>query len=280
MPGSTRAATKHSIDHNGTAYGNLYAEGSITGGPTMMNGAQQYTSSNIRTVIKQPINFSNFTTSLTDISRAAQLSGIYLNDATAAAWQLTFVSNGTVLISKCTLTSGKADDVAAPTCGAATTYNVPSNGAIYAQQDVVVAGGTSTCGSPSITGNCVNGRVTVASAQDVIIGNNIDYVSTGDDVLGLIAGNEMIVAQWCPNNLNWRAATIAQTGQWRSSTSTQSKGTAVFTGSTATNGGGYMSMFATRVYQYDSSLSYLQPPWFPTIDFAYTVLLFRELPAP
>ncbi len=246
----------------------------------MMNGAKKYTSANIRTVIKQPIQFSNFTTSLTDISRAAQLSGIYLNDATAAAWRLTFVSDGTVQISKCSLTSGKADDVAAPTCGAATTYNVPSNGAIYSQQDVVVSGGTSTCGSPSITGNCVNGRVTVASAQDIVIGNNIDYVTTGDDVLGLIAGNEMIVAQWAPNNLNWRAATIAQTGQWRSSSSSQSKNTAIFTGSTATNKGGYMSMYATRVYNYDASLSYLQPPWFPTIDFAYTVLLFRELPAP
>jgi len=54
----------------------------------------------------------------------------------------------------------------------------------------------------------------------------------------------------------------------------------VFTGATATNQGGYMSMFAARVYIYDNSLSYLQPPWYPTIDYAYTVLLFRELPAP
>jgi Tfp pilus assembly protein PilX len=272
---------KHSIDHNGTAYGNLYAEGNITGNPTMAGSpvAQQYTSANIRTVIKQPIQFSNFTTSLSDISRAASLSGISL-DNSAAAWQLTFVSNGTVQIAKCSLTSGNADDVTQPTCAAPTTYPVPANGAIYSQADVVINGGTSTCGSPAITGSCVNGRVTVASAQDIIIGDDIDYVQTGDDVLGLIAGNEMIVAKWCPNNLNWRAATIAQTGAWHSSSSSQSKGTMVFTGSTATNQGGYMSMFATRVYNYDSELSYLQPPWFPTIDFAYTVLLFRELPAP
>ncbi len=91
----------------------------------------------------------------------------------------------------------------------------------------------------------------------------------------------MIVAQWAPTPLNWRAATIAQTGQWRSAVSNQThNGTATFTGSTATNGGGYMSMYATRVYQYDNSLQYLQPPWFPTIGYAYTVLLFRELPAP
>ena len=40
-----------------------------------------------------------------------------------------------------------------------------------------------------------------------------------------------------------------------------------------------MSMFRTRVYQYDDSLLYLQPPWFPTVEDAYTVLLQRELTA-
>ena len=272
---------KHNIDHQGTAYGNLYAEGSITGSPTMMNGAQKYTSANIRTVIKQPIQFSNFTTSLTDINRAATLTGTAYNDASAVAWKLTFNGSGTVDVAKCTsLASGQAIEMAAPTCNAPTTINVPAKGAMYFQQSVIVAGGTSTCGSPAVTGNCVNGRVTVASANDIVVATNIDYMQPGDDVLGLIAASEVIVAKWAPNNINWRAATIAQTGQWRSAVSTQSKGTAVFTGSTATNGGGYMSMYATRVYNYDSTLSYLQPPWFPTIDFAYTVLLYRELPAP
>jgi hypothetical protein len=43
--------------------------------------------------------------------------------------------------------------------------------------------------------------------------------------------------------------------------------------------GGFMSMFATaRVYQYDETLLYLQPPWFPTIGDSLTMLLFRELP--
>ena len=51
-----------------------------------------------------------------------------------------------------------------------------------------------------------------------------------------------------------------------------------FTGSSATNLGGSMSQFSSRQYNYDTSLSYLDPPWFPTIDTAYNVLLFRELP--
>jgi hypothetical protein len=52
-----------------------------------------------------------------------------------------------------------------------------------------------------------------------------------------------------------------------------------FQGSTSTNLGGSMGMFQTRVYQYDDSLLYLQPPWFPTVDGAFTILLSRELAA-
>ena len=54
---------------------------------------------------------------------------------------------------------------------------------------------------------------------------------------------------------------------------------ATFTGSTATYGGGSMGLFNSRVYQYDSTLVYLPPPWFPTIQDAYTVVLSREVAA-
>ncbi len=253
--------------------------------------AQKYSGAagTIRSVIKTPINFSNFTTSITDIKRAADLNVVGtqtpydLNNGNYDIWKLTFKSDGTLDVAGCKDSgSNKPEDVKPTTCTAVSNnLPMPANGAIYAQQSVMISDGTSTCGSPVITGNCVNGRVTVASANDVIIGDNIDYVQTGDDVLGLIAANEMIVAQWAPTTLSWRGATIAQTGQWRSAIGNQThNGTMTFTGSTATNGGGYMSMYATRVYKYDNSLLYLQPPWFPTIDYAYTVLLYRELPAP
>ena len=284
----------HSINHQGTAYGNLYAEGNVTGSPNLVGTPQAaiYTGSagTIRSQIKTPINFSNFTTSLTDIKRAADLNLISgqkvydLNNTNYDVWKLTFNSNGTVAVQGCKDSgSNSPEDVKPTTCTTQpnSPYPVPTNGAIYAQQSVMISDGTSSCGSPAITGNCVNGRVTVASGNDIIIGDNLDYVQTGDDVLGLIAANEVIVAQWAPTNLNWRAATIAQSGQWRSAVSNQThNGTMNFTGSTATYGGGYMSMYATRNYYYDPSLAYLQPPWFPTIDYAYTILLYRELPAP
>jgi hypothetical protein len=127
----------------------------------------------------------------------------------------------------------------------------------------------------------VKGQVTVVSNSDIVIGGNIDYVQAGVDVLGLIAKNNMIVAQWVSKTqeLKWKAATVAQTGSWRSYSSPYSPthGTMTFTGSTATAQGGFMTMFATRNYIYDSNLLYLQPPYFPLILDTYSIVSFREL---
>jgi hypothetical protein len=264
--GIDSAGNKHSVTHAGIAYADIYAENKVIGTPTMKNGAQKYDSTNIRTVLKNPINFNDFLTSLVDIKRASQVGGVYLDTAGVDGWTLTFQANGTFLAQPCTKKSGQDIAAAAPVCGTATTYAVPSNGAIYSAQSVIVSGQ-------------VNGRVTVAANSNVVISNNITYVAPGDDVLGLVAANDMIVAQWSPTNLNWRAATIAQSGAWRSWSSDGSHGTMTFTGSTTTNLGGYMGLFATRVYQYDDTLLYLQPPWFPTVADAYTVTLTRELTA-
>ncbi len=143
-----------------------------------------------------------------------------------------------------------------------------------------------------IVSGVVNGRVTIGPASDIYIGGNLSYAQDGDDVLGLVAAHSLIVAQWVPTTLNWRAATIAQSGTWRSYGFDPQTGqsepdyvgnfkltSATFTGSTATYGGGSMGLFNSRVYQYDSTLVYLPPPWFPTIQDAYTVVLSREVAA-
>ena len=260
------------VDHDGTAHADIYAEGSVTGSTTLLDGAQRYGSATIRTVIKNPINFNNFLTSLVDIERGSRGGGLNLDDLATAngipvvnAWQLTFLATGSLLAQPCLLDTGRHPGELPPICGVGYTVPVPANGAIYSTPHVVVSGQ-------------VNGRVTVATANDMVVANDISYVADGDDVLGLIARNEMIVAFWSPFNLTWRAATIAQGGMWRSWTGSTSKGTMIFRGSTATKDGGYMSMFANRVYQYDDTLVYLPPPWFPTVEEAYTIVLFRELP--
>lgn len=254
------------IDHDGTATANIYAEGSVTGSYTLQNGAEIYDSSNIRTVIKNPINFNDFLTSFVDIQRASQLGGIYLNDPSKAGWKLVFQSSGSVTIQSCQQTGGSDVADVAPTCSGSTTLSVPSNGAIYVAQTAIVSGQ-------------VDGRVTVASNDDIVVAGDITLVSANDDVLGLAAQNDVVIARYVPYNLTWYASVLAQTGTWRTFTSDGSHGTMTFRGSAATNLGGGMTMFQYRDYGYRDELQFLPPPWFPTIEEAYTVVLFRELPA-
>jgi Tfp pilus assembly protein PilX len=255
------------IDHDGTATANMYAEGNITGSYTLLNGAQTYDHNTIRTQIKNPINFNNFLTSFVDIQRASQLGGIYLDDPSKAGWRLTFQSGGTVSVQSCLRTGGNDIADVAPTCAGATSYPVPANGAIYTAQNAIVSG-------------AVNGRVTIASNDDIVVAGDISYVSTSDDVLGLAAKNDVVIARWVPYNLTWNASVLAQSGTWKTYTQDGSHGNMLFRGSSATNLGGSLTMFQTRDYGYLPSLQYLPPPWFPTIEEAYTVVLFRELPPP
>jgi hypothetical protein len=267
------SGNKHSVTHNGNAYADIYAEGDVTGSVTMHGAAKKYdkdTNPTIRTMIKSPINFDGFLTSLSEIQSAAQSAGVYLNDSSKDAWFLKFSSSGTFTAQSCTENSGDIEDTQ-PTCGSATTYNVPTNGAVFVAQSVIV--------SNASTGGGVKGRVTVASADNVVIAGNIGPVAAGVDVLGLVAANNMYVAAWVPTNLTWSAATIAQTGVWKSAGGAGTKTKMIFTGSTATADGGSMPMFNERVYNYEPSLLYLQPPWFPVISDSLTTVLFRELPA-
>ncbi len=271
----------HNVRHDGTAYGDIYAEGTVSGNTTLMNGAQRYGSTTIRTVIRTKINFNNFLASLVDIHSAAGAGGIVEDNPAVDAWWLTFLPSGQVTVQSCMKSGGKALGDAKPVCGAGITLTLPANGAIYTGQSAIVSG-------------IVNGRVTVGSASDILPGATLDYQQSGDDVLGLVASHSVIVPQWAPATMNWRAATIAQSGTFRSygydpQTNTNepdyvgnSRLTSMtFTGSTATYGGGSMGLFATRTYQYDSSLLYLPPPWFPTLQDAYTIVLSRELsPSP
>jgi hypothetical protein len=272
----------HNVNHDGTAYGSVYAEGRVTGNTRLMNGAQRYDSvSNpqIRTVMRTPINFNNFLASLVDIRSAAGAGGVVRDTASVDAWWLTFQSSGQVMIQSCTLNAGRLIGDLQPVCAAGLPVQIPMNGAIYVAQSVIVSG-------------TVNGRVTVGSASDIYVGGDLNYAQDGDDVLGLVASHSVLVPQWAPSTLSWRAATIAQSGTFRSYGYDSQTGQPepnfigngqrtlmTFTGSTATYGGGSMGLFATRVYQYDSSLLYLPPPWFPTLQDAYTIVLSREVGA-
>ena len=147
------------------------------------------------------------------------------------------LANGTFTAQGCTRTGGNDPGGTQPTCsGSISTYPVPTNGAVYVETTAVVSWPTQA--------SVVNGRVTIAANDDMIVAGDISYVLDGDDVLGLIGKNDVIVASWGPYDLDWHAAVIAQNGARHSWNSCGCKGTATHTGSSASNQHPFMDMFA------------------------------------
>jgi hypothetical protein len=290
----------------------------------VISPATQYNSTNIRSApeLSTMPNFSAFQVSLVDINRAAQnAKGIYLTNGTntstspPSAWQLTFNSNGTVTYKSCRKTSNPVQSTqptcdgsvanqgavlgtscsTSPYCAGSGTVAIPSNGAIYSDQTLIIAGGTSSCTSGGTAGgptgsnvslsnaSCVKGRVTAASGQDIVVADDVGYVTPGTDVLGLMANTNFYISSWIPvgSDLNWSAASLAENGSWGqpSGVSNGRFGTMYHEGSIAQlQMGNGMQMFDTRYYNYDPNLLYLQPPWFPTLPNPYQVRLYRNLP--
>jgi hypothetical protein len=284
--GQTRGSITNSytLDHPGTARANVYSEGRITGNPTLQNGAKSYNANgagggiagSITTVIKNPIEFNAFTSSFVDVKAAAQFGGRYVaNDPTAAAWRLRFVAgtaangDGQIGLSKCSKNAGKELDVAVPVCGTETLSPMPTNGAIYIEQPVLVSG-------------AVDGRVTVVTNERFVLQDATSYENAKDDTLGLIARDRFIIARYVPAVLTWYAAVIVQQDTWKTSpgATNGSKTTMNFYGSATTNLGGGMTMFTNRNYNYDPNLQFLQPPYFPVLEDAYTISFFREFANP
>lgn len=253
------------VTHTGTAHADIFAEGSILGSPTMVDGAQKYANGAFPTskIKNHPIDFSKFLVSLVDIKRAAQSGGVYLNQSGKTGWRIVFNSDGTFTAAPCT--GSNLELSPAPTCTPATTYNVPSNGAIYTDVTAIVSGP-------------VNGRVTVGAGQNIVVADATGPVTPGDDVLGLVAYSDLWVAEYAPAQLTWTAAVLVETNTWHAAGSSRGAGSKMtFTGSSATATGGSFTQYATRVYGYDLNLQYLSPPWFPAIDDTYTITLFREV---
>jgi len=255
------------VTHTGTAYADIYAEGSISGPPTMANGAVAYPNGTVpSTKLKNhPVDFSKFQVSLADIKNAAtRAGGVYLNQAGATSWKLVFAADGTFTAAACSGTNPQLSP--APTCGSPTTYTMPPNGAIYTDVTAIVSGQ-------------VNGRATVGAGQDIVVAGNIGPVVGGDDVIGLVAYQDLYVAEYAPAQLTWSAAVLVETDTWQGAGASHGGSSKMtFTGSAATkNGGSFSGQYNTRVYAYDQNLQYLSPPWFPAVDDTFTVTFFREV---
>jgi hypothetical protein len=298
--GEDKNGVAGSLTHNGTAKANLYAEGTVGGSTTLTTGAKKYDKNSSPTALCKlnncnPVLFSSFTSTITTVSGAAAAGGITLtakDNSNAAlsgqsfnvdAWKLVFQAGGTVLVSSCKLYSQTVsgttttwvdyDGSNAPVCGTAVSHPVPSNGAIYSPVDVLVSG-------------VVKGRVTVASSADIVFGGNTTYNTNGVDVLGLEATGTLYVAQWAVtgSTLNLWAAELSLNGPFEADPLYNGSATATmnFNGSTAVYGSPsgaviFTNLFATRNYIYDNNLKFVQPPYWPTLGNAFTILAQREL---
>ena len=282
-----------SVTHNGTALAPVYAQRftCVTSFPcagTQVNATKYQrgqwdstTPESFNDVIRTPIDFSKFTRSLDAIRDAATASGTRYNDGSARGWLVQFRATGDYYLWKITGTTNLG--AAMGTLGAKQgPFPVPTSGAMFFDQNVVISDDSTTpdlSGSRVLRDSVVDGRVTIATIANAYVGGNIHYETDNDDVLGIIANGESIFTQYTPRNTEVRAAMLAQSGKWRSNISTPdgNHDTFVYTGSTATFDGGYMSMFNTRTYQYDVTLKSRRPPLFPVLEDSWETEYWREI---
>jgi hypothetical protein len=291
------------INHQGTALAPVYAAHFVCSSnytscpssnqPSSVFKAKAYDSTTtpaFRDVFKTPIDFGQFTQARLDIKDAATANGTAFNDPTASAWLVQFLANGTAKVFKITGTPDPGSAISKSGIGCPRTISTPSLSPtyLYFEQSVIVSDGLDSsyrdaCGStvgprPSV----VDGRITVATKGSVYVGGNISYEAPGDDVLGLIAANDVIITSYTPANLTWRAASLAQSGQWRTNRDTWDRvhNSMTYIGSQTTYGGGYASMFNDRDYQYDATLLYQRPPLYPLISGSWTTVYWHEVRPP
>jgi hypothetical protein len=315
---------------DGTATADMFTENTLSsykergsgcnGNTTLVSPAREYSSDSspsIRTVINEPITFADLRTSdqiapetggegAIELDAAANnlVLSTYGTNSVPNAWQLKFTNaaSNNLEIDYCNdATSGSGQNITyypvaykQPTCSLYKYYTLTSAPVeIYTTEDVIIQGvvdGQVTVytagGGQATTGN------KSVSEGDIIIGNNITYATSGSDVLGMVADENLIIACWeLAGNLSWRGASMELNGRWEtdgdgtipsSSRCSTTHSSVTFTGSTAVYGGSAMSetFTGTRTYNYDSTLRYLPPPDYPEIPSAFKIMYERQIAVP
>ncbi len=234
-------------------------------------------------------DFSAITANLAQIKTGSQQAGgVYISSSGKQGWRLQFLSNGTFKAYKVNTTNCyKAKDVNnnnyfwpcidAATYGAATTYNMPTNGYIYVE-DMVWVDGT------------VNGRATVgvATGKSILINGNILYTAKdGNHVLGLMAEQNILIPHDSLDSLEIDAALLAQNGAAKRyyypgdmKTSLIIYGSVISNGlwtwSWVSGGGAVVSGYKNTNSTYDANLTYGPPPGFP-VGSQYNLISWEEM---
>lgn len=192
----------------------------------------------------------------------------------------------------------------------ATNLAIPSNGVIFAEDNVWVRTNPTFHGRVSIAA----GRLATNSSANIVVADDVLYsTKNGEDAIGLIAENNILIAPYAPpasGNFTFEvnAATLAQSGSvqypstYRTDSNRCTRGWTgndqkfVYYGSVATRlswtwtwfrgsacgdaanspGNGYISGILNNSTQYDYNLLYAPPPNYP-ITGGYNILSWREV---
>jgi hypothetical protein len=257
-------------------------------------GLWQFPSSNV--------DFEAIIKDLSEIKQDAQNYGIYLPPSGRYGYHIIFKSNGTFDVYKVTRLQGKvwgydgekwvyeSNSIKKETFYQ--SYTLPSDcSPVFVEDNLWVEGD-------------VKGRVTVAAARlpdipgneaKIIIPNSINYVDN-NSVLGLIAQKDILIPLYSPNNLEIKAALLAQKGHifryyyprwWFEPYRTYALRDYIETyGSIITNtiwtftwvdsNNNVVSGYRQTEMSYNSDLTYNPPPYFPVTG-DYEIVLWEEV---
>ncbi|MBM3256372.1 MAG: hypothetical protein FJZ04_02800, partial [Candidatus Moranbacteria bacterium] len=172
-----------------------------------------------------------------DYSQPSQ-GGLYFPDLgrSYCGYHLRLRIDGTIRVSRISSCNSTTHQIIRETTS--TSYQMPSNGLIFFQDDVWVDGTIS------------NVHLTVAAADpdsgtetNIYLNNDVTYTNfDGKDVLGLVAQNNVDVGLYSDNNLEVDAALVAQIGRvgrdyysWSNSSTYYIRNTITVYGAIATN---------------------------------------------
>ena len=164
------------------------------------------------------------------------------------------------------------------------TVAIGTDQLVYIQE--ATSGNTSTMAAKTYVHGTLDGRVTIASEDDIMITDHIRYAntsSTSDDALGLISKDDVWVTTAAPDNLDVYAAILAA-GQYESDRgsfgvleyySGSPRGDLHVYGSIVQDQRGAVGTFSetsgpvsgyTKQYTFDSRFSAVAPPYYPTVN--------------
>jgi hypothetical protein len=226
------------------------------------------------------IDFSKVTANLSTLQTSAQSGGKYLAPSGKLGYYLHLRSDGKIDIYT---VKAESQSTGLTTTLVTSGATAPANGILYAADNVWVDG----TGFP--------GRLTIVAAvlpanastyASITITNNLTYAAKdGSAAIGLIAQNNVRVANYAPSTIEVDGALLAQNGEVYVDSSAPVKTALTLFGAIASfstwtwswvNGSGtVVAGYQTDTNTFDTNLIYAPPPSYPTTG-TFAILNWRE----